>query len=161
MKRIFDRLHTASVFMVIVFLSLTPAVADDSGLTTDRGKIHITVEGFRDNTGVVRIALFRSGKGFPDKTEHAVWKGHLSIAERKASITLTEIEYGTYAASVYHDANNNGRLDKKWNLLPKEGFGTSQSTGEEKEGPKFHESSFDVKSDSVSVTVRLKYLHDR
>jgi len=122
-------------------------------------KIHIT--GFKNDKGVSRVALFYGKHGFPNDTKHAYWKGKGDIHDNESRLSINNIDYGTYAVSVYYDENNNGKLDKKWKLIPSEGFGTSNNARKEKEGPSYDLSTFEVNADSISIKIKLEYLFDR
>ena len=123
--------------------------------------VKILITGFKNDEGVARVAFFRGKHGFPNDTEYAYWKGECDIHDNESRLSINNIEYGTYAVSVYHDQNNNGKLDKKWKLIPSEGFGTSNNARKEKKGPRYDLSKFEVNADSISIMVKLEYFFDR
>jgi uncharacterized protein (DUF2141 family) len=126
-----------------------------------KGMVKILITGFKNDEGVARVALFRGMQGFPNNTEYAYWKGVYDIQDNESRLNINHLEYGTYAVSVYHDENNNGKLDKKWKLIPSEGFGTSSNARKEKEGPSYDLSEFEINADSISIKIKLEYLFDR
>jgi uncharacterized protein (DUF2141 family) len=125
------------------------------------GMVKILITGFKNDKGVARIALFCGKQGFPNETEYAFWKGECDIHDNESRLNINHIEYGACAVSVYHDENNNCKLDKKWKLIPSEGFGTSNNTRKNKESPSYDLSKFEVNSDSISIKIKLEYLFDR
>ena len=125
------------------------------------GMLKILITGFKNDEGVARVALFCGKHGFPNDAEYAYWKGECDIHYNESRLIINNIEYGTYAVSVYHYENNNGKLDKKCKLIPSEGFGTSNNSRKEKEGPSYDLSMFEVNADSIFIKVKLEYLIDR
>lgn len=50
----------------------------------------------------------------------ANWKQFSEIANSKATATFKDIPDGVYAISVYHDENDNDKLDLIMGMMPKE-----------------------------------------
>ena len=146
-------------FCTVLFILISVNVQTEE--PKKNGMVKILITGFKNDEGVTRIALFHDKHGFPNDTEYAYWKGECDIQDNESRLSINNIEYGTYAVSVYHDENNNGKLDKKWNLIPSEGFGTSNNARKEKEGPSYDLSKFEVNADSISIKIKLEYLFDR
>jgi uncharacterized protein (DUF2141 family) len=71
---------------------------------------------------------------------------------------LDTVPFGEYAVSAYHDANGNGKLDKKWFRIPAEGYGASNNKHAERRGPEFDESSFNVHAEETTINIELRYL---
>ena len=146
----------------VVLISIFPAVAQTprESPSVKTGTVAVHVTGFRNHEGLARFALFRGEKGFPNDTGKAYRKEVRDIDRDTINVHVDGVEYGTYAVSVYHDANSNGKLDRKWRIIPKEGVGSSNYTREKKRKPSFRESSFEVNSDTTYVTIAIQYLFD-
>lgn len=77
-----------------------------------------------------------------------------SLKDVKDITKTIELPVGTYAATVIHDVNNNGILDKNWMGMPTEPTGET-GTGEEKKGPPaFADCAFEI-TGSTQKTIRL------
>jgi uncharacterized protein (DUF2141 family) len=148
------------IILLVIVLPIEAQTTKESAVDST-GAVQIFVTGFRSDDGVARIAMFRGKKGFPNDSSKAYWKGISEIDNRVAKILLSAVKYDTYAISVYHDANRNGKLDRKWRIIPKEGFGSSNNTREEKQGPTYAESSFVIDSDSTYIDIEIEYLFGR
>jgi uncharacterized protein (DUF2141 family) len=147
------------IFFTVLFIFISVnAQAED---LKKKGIVRIHITGIKNNLGITRIALFSGKHGFPNDTVHAFWKGECDIQKNESRLSINNIEYGAYAISVYHDENNNGKLDKKWKLIPSEGFGTSNNARKEKEEPSYELSAFEVNADSILINIKLEYLFDR
>ena len=70
-------------------------------------------------------SLYASAEGFPKDSQKAIRRDSSSISEKKASCEFPGIEPGTYAVSLFHDENSNGKLDTNFLGIPREGVGAS------------------------------------
>ena len=119
--------------------------------------VHVAVGGFRNNVGVCRLLLFDRAKGFPDTPETAVVLRTDSIRAEAAAFTFT-VKPGSYAISVFHDENGNGKVDKTWYGKPKEGVGASNNPKLGFGPPGFDESTVLLDEKHSDVTIVLNYL---
>ncbi len=152
-------------FITLLLLSLaivsgrlaadTPSPQSDCIRT---GCIRIRVFDLRSHDGDLGIALFNQKKGFPGKVEKAFLKGGIS-SEGEAHVYVFEnVPYGTYAVSVMHDENRNGKLDSNFIGIPKEGVGASNNPRSKFGPPSFEDASFQLDRAEVDLDVHLKYL---
>jgi uncharacterized protein (DUF2141 family) len=63
---------------------------------------------------------------------------------------------GTYAVSVLHDENANGRLETNFLGIPREGAGISNNASPEFSAPRFNDAAFQLKADTVQ-DIRMGY----
>ena len=78
-------------------------------------------------------------------------------AGEAATIVFAPVPAGTYAVSVLHDENGNGRADMAL-MIPKEGFGFSRNPAIAFGPPRFSRASFGVNGASVQQTIRMRYI---
>jgi uncharacterized protein (DUF2141 family) len=117
-----DRIRVFSI-LAVCLLSLARCLAQAA--PPQRGVIHVDVVGLRNNNGQVFCALYASVEGFPKDSRKAIRRDTSSISGKKASCEFLGIEPGTYAVSVFHDENSNGKLDTNFLGIPREGVGAS------------------------------------
>ena len=108
------------VIGALIVLGLFSSVA-----LADGKRITVNVVGLHSNAGTVRCALFKSADGFPSAIEKAVAKTDSKIADHKATCSFDGEPAGTYAIGLIHDENDNGKLEKNFLGIPKEGIGSS------------------------------------
>ena len=72
----------------------------------------------------------------------------------KAVVIPIELEPGRYALSVYHDENNNEKLDANFIGIPKEPVGLSNDHTPKFGPPKYRKAEIEIGEDSV-VEIRL------
>tara|TARA_B110000090_G_scaffold142941_1_gene157083 strand:+ start:194 stop:610 length:417 start_codon:yes stop_codon:yes gene_type:complete len=114
--------------------------------------INVEMSGFESNKGKANIGLFNEEQTF---LREANWKRFSEINNYKATATFTDIPDGIYAVSVYHDENDNEKLDLIMGMIPKEDTGTSNNPKVKMGPPKWEESIFEAKGGQV---VNLKII---
>jgi len=60
---------------------------------------------------------------------------------------ITDLPAGEYALAIFHDENNNGKLDTNWLGIPKEKVAFSKAKMKTFGPPKFKECAFKMSSD--------------
>lgn len=116
----------------------------------------VTVTGIKNSNGVVRLALCPAGAKFPDCGKQATRTETLPIEGGQARITLTGLAPGSYAVSVFHDANNNNKLDT-FAGIPREGYGFSNNPAFQPRAPRFSETAIAV-SGADTANISLRYI---
>ena len=104
--------------------------------------IEVQVTGFDSNEGTARVGLFNNQDTFlytPD------YKLTSKISNQEASVVFVDIPDGVYAISVYHDEDDNGKLNLIMGILPSEDTGTSNNPSVKMGPPKWEESKFEIK----------------
>ena len=104
------------------------------------------------------VSLYASKKGFPDTPEISYSTLIKKITRTEDTVVFEKIPYGTYAISVLHDENSNGKMDKNWLGMPKEGCGISTNPKIGMGGPKFNDSVFTLNAKQMELTIGMRYL---
>lgn len=119
-------------------------------------KIVITITGFKSDKGKVMLVLHNDPKAFPSK-DHLAYKGATGVIKNHiATIVLENIPYGTYAVAVFHDENDNNKMD--FNLIgyPTEKYGFSNNAKVVFAPPKWEEAKFSVQAVTVTENIALQ-----
>ena len=85
----------------------------------------LSIQGLKSNQGSVRVAFYNKPDGFtqPKKALQLY-----SIVAEKGQVTMSvNLPPAKYAVAVFHDANNNGVLDKNAFGIPTEAYGFSNN----------------------------------
>ena len=69
-------------------------------------------------------------------------------------MTFENIPEGTYAVSIFHDENNNDKLDSNFIGIPKEDYGCSNNAKGFMGPPKWKDAKFELNSDKT-ITITL------
>jgi uncharacterized protein (DUF2141 family) len=136
-----------AVLTILFVLATTLVQAQTSTLT-------VTVTAVKNNTGKVMLALHNKAEGFPGS--NAVTYQAAYIQNNQAVFKLEKVAYGTYAISVYHDENSNGKLDTNFMGIPKEAYGASNNAKGGLGPPKYNDAKFELNSAEKSIVIKMQ-----
>ena len=148
MSKFFD--PAARVFTVtgIAFLSAGAAAP---------ASVEVGLAGLRNARGNVHLCMTKSPAHFPNCGDDPAAVKRSVPAAGAARIDVGGIVPGSYALSVIHDENRNGRLDTLLGI-PREGFGFSRNPVIRFGPPRFTQVRFDAGSGLSRQSVRMQYL---
>jgi len=128
-----------------------------SGATSGNAqhKLVVKVKNIKQSEGTVRVALFNSADSFLDKAYHTQ---SVKASGTEVTVEFTDLPAGDYAISAFHDANDNGQLDKNFMGIPKEGFGFGNNAMGAFGPPSFDKAKVDLKSGSASQEIELNFM---
>jgi len=87
-------------------------------------EIHLTINGIASDEGMLYIGLYNSEETFLGRR----YKSAMSrIVNGKVVVVFEDVPEGIYAVSVFHDENNNQKLDTNFMGIPKEDIGCSNN----------------------------------
>jgi len=138
--------------ILFLFLTLNYGFAEDP-----KGHIVITVSQIKNDSGLLRISLFDSKDGFPNKFKQALKFINRDSESPETKITFPDIPFGEYAIAILHDENNNEKMDTNFLRMPKEGYGVSNNVRGSFGPPKFEDAKFLVEQDSVFLSIEMSY----
>ena len=122
------------------------------------GEIRVVVRGLRNGEGRVGCSLFNDAEGFPrnrEKEYREMWTpihGGLAVCE------FNRIPAGTYAVTVLHDENFDGKMDFNWIGMPTKGYGFSHDARATLLPPSFDAASFGYNGEgTVSIVIDIVY----
>ena len=137
-------------------LAATGAASAEPEPAAATAALDITVRGINSGKGVIRLAICPPAAGFPDCKGREVRSASLPIANGQARIHFADFPHGTYAISVFHDANGNGKLDT-FIGIPREGYGFSRNPPFRPRAPRFAEVEF-VFNGAAASAISLRYI---
>ena len=123
------------------------------GVTVD-----VTITELRNTKGVIRACMSPDPDRFPRCQGDASAYRTVVPANGKAEIHFTGVKPGRYAIALLHDENDNGKADRVLGMMPREGFGFSRDAKVKMGPPKFDDAAFDIGSDAVHQTIRMRYM---
>lgn len=128
-----------------------------TGTTVAEIKLDISVVGVKSTKGQLVVLLFDKKAGFPAETEKALTVTKFPATEGTANLQLKVASAGDYAFTVFHDENENTKLETNWIGMPKEGIAVSKDAKGRMGAPKFEDAAIKIEQ-SQAATVHLKYL---
>jgi uncharacterized protein (DUF2141 family) len=112
---------------------------------SQNSNLSVTVLGLKNNTGALTAELYNA-KGKFLKTPYKTVS--TAIKSNTASVTFAEIPKGEYTVMVYHDENNNKKLDKNFIGMPKEPVACSNNAKGFMGPPKYDDAKFTISADT-------------
>ncbi|UWX53757.1 DUF2141 domain-containing protein [Maribacter litopenaei] len=107
------------LFTIIGIFWLTLGVAQTAAM----GVIELEITGMENDEGQMLVGLYNSEEGWLLKP----YKGAFGkIANGVTTVIFRDIPEGVYAISVFHDKDNDGKLNRLFGL-PTERFGASNN----------------------------------
>jgi len=137
------------VKIIIVFLlSQTVLFAQDN-----MGQnITVKITNLDGNAGKVYVALYNSETTFLEKK----YKSTIStIKDSSCEVVFENVPNGVYAISLFHDKNDNNKMDSNFLGIPKEDYGCSNNAKRFMGPPKWKDAKFKIQNNSVTQTIKL------
>jgi len=113
---------------------------------TAQNKIEISMIGFENNNGTVKVGLYNSESNF---LEREFKTSEATIKNQKAYVSFTNIPDGIYAICAYHDEDANNEFNMLMGFIPLESFGNSNNAPARFGPPKWEDAKFEVKNGTV------------
>lgn len=119
----------------------------------DQGQILLEIENIKQARGVMRIGVYADEDSYLKKAVHVQ---NIPVSKTGTmTLNLEDIPFGTYAISLYHDRNGNGKLDSNWMRIPKEPYGFSRNAAATFGPPKFQKAAFRHNQKITEVKIKL------
>ncbi|HVF33778.1 MAG TPA: DUF2141 domain-containing protein [Candidatus Saccharimonadia bacterium] len=134
-------------FAAIAALVMVPALAHGANL-------EVRIEGLRETSGHLLLALTDSADAWDGKAE-SVARKRQPVAATSERIRFEGLEPGSYAISVFHDANDNGEMDKNIVGMPTEGYGFSQNPMVMRKAT-YEEARFELAAGGSEIVIDLR-----
>jgi uncharacterized protein (DUF2141 family) len=129
------------ITLIISFVMTEMKAQENYGIT-------VVVNEADNNDGKIGIALYDTKDEFLD----VIFKETKSeITNNTYTVTFDDITSGTYAVSIFHDENDNGKMDSDFMGIPKEDYGCSNDASGFIRPPKQEDAKFYLK-ENKSIT---------
>ena len=116
--------------------------------------LSVHIKGVKNNHGNVFVELYNEAKSFRKSAQaFAILK--VPATEGIVTVKFDGVKKGHYAILAYHDEDGNGLLNKRFGMIPTEGYALSNNPvviGP----PSFEDSDFEVLDDS-ELNLALHY----
>jgi uncharacterized protein (DUF2141 family) len=115
--------------------------------------IKLSVDNITDTSGTLLWSMYGSKETY-DSESGPLFAGRSRVVGGTLDVTFHNMPSGSYAIKLFHDANDNGEMDKNIVGLPQEGYGFSNNVGSF--GPaSFSDAKVDVKQ-NTQISIRLR-----
>lgn len=118
-----------------------------------QNKLEIDIENITVSQGTLVISIFNSAKSFDQNEVQEGFFQKIVVGSTQLEVVFENLPTGRYAIKVYHDANDNQKLDKTWMGIPKESYGFSNNIMGIMGPPSFEQSAFEVDSNTQHTLI--------
>ena len=115
--------------------------------------LRVRITNIKQDTGSLRLALYDKREYF--LTEEAVQGVEVPVKMPEMEVELKGVAYGQYAVCVFHDINNNSKLDANFIRIPQEPYGFSNGRSKFIQIPNFEKSLFYFNPERKVIEIAL------
>ena len=133
----------------ILFLSMMLAAS----IAGAQNKLTVVVDGIEKSTGKVLVAVYDSA----NFQKQALYYGMAKVEPEQEEVTIVieNVASGKYAVAVFHDENDNNKLDTGTYGIPIEKYGYSNNARGAMGPPAFKDCMFTIEEDTeINITVK-------
>ena len=123
---------------------------------TETFDVTVNMSNFKNNKGMALVALCNTKESF---LVGGIKSAKLKIVNNACSVTFKDVPKGIYAVSMFHDENENNKLDTNFLGIPKESFGCSNNAKGFMGPPKWEDAKFEISNKDVVQNIQLKKLN--
>ncbi len=135
---------------------LAAAAIVGSASAQNANVITVTVEGLRNDKGMVRCGLYNSAVGFREPGKE--FKGEaVPISGGKANCVFNAVPPGSYAVAVFHAENGETQIETGMFGKPKQGYGFSRDAKGSFGPPSFDAAAYKYPGGSSVWPVHIEY----
>lgn len=122
-----------------------------------QAQLAVNVASIKGNKGKLVVCLYKNKDGFPTDPDKAIKVQSGAIAGNAVRIDFTGLEPGEYYISAFHDEKANGKPDRNFAGLPKEGVGM---INDDMKGmrPDFSKGHTTLIAGNQQVSIQLRYI---
>ena len=135
------------IFLIVFVFNSVIGFAQYNTLT-------VNITGISQLKGDIYVYLYTSEKGFPIEISKANKFLKDKVTKKSLSVSFKDVASGTYAISVYHDIDGNGKINQNFLGIPKEPVGVSNNTEGFMEPPKYEDAKFNLNTNK-SIEIKL------
>jgi uncharacterized protein (DUF2141 family) len=146
-----------SLFTALV-LSITEAVITLQNANAGSSNLTVMVDGLKNKNGQVCASIFAQSNGFPGQKERAIASQCIRSNNLDKGFKFDNLNPGSYAVALFHDANSDGKLNTGLFGIPSEGMGCSRNPRGLTGAPRFQDAVIMVVGQNNVIQVQLNYL---
>lgn len=123
------------------------------GPSSEKNDLTVTISNIKHIEGSLEIGLFDEDGRFLEEGQ-ARKSISVEVTGPSETFVIKDLPKGTYAISLYHDRNSNGKCDRNFFGIPKEPYAFSQNFKPKLSAPKFEDCQFEL-TDDHSMEIEL------
>ncbi len=140
-----NKILTISFFLLIIGLG--------SGYAQESGQLTVSISGFENKSGIVRIALYQGEENYMKKS--LISRDTVVYSQDEVVVLFSKVPFGEYAIALYHDENANGKLDKNFIGIPTEDYAFSNNADGRFGPPDYKDCIFIIDQKENTQTIKI------
>jgi uncharacterized protein (DUF2141 family) len=116
----------------------------------------VTIKDLRNQKGRLIFGVFKTAEGFPNVEKKSVY-WEVKDADVSGVTFTAHLPPGRYAASVLHDENRSGDMDRGVAGIPLEGYGVTNNPKPRLRAATFNEATFTLPPEGAEMTISVQY----
>ncbi|MCL6265504.1 DUF2141 domain-containing protein [Flagellimonas myxillae] len=117
-----------------------------------KATLRVQIQDIASDEGTLKVGLYNSA----EKWLEEVYMGESSdIKDGQCEVVFENLPFGTYGISVYHDENNNGKMDKYLGFFPKEDYACSNQAPAKYGPPEWKDAKFIINQKTNQQLIKL------
>ncbi len=137
-----------TIFLLIILSFLLPDIIYGQD---NKNELSLVVKNIRNDEGLVAVQLL-------NEEEEVIEARYISIKDKAAFTIFNDVYHGKYAIRIFHDVNQNEKMDFNWIGIPKEGYGFSGNPKITFGPPDIKEFLFQVDADKEIIINMVYFL---
>lgn len=115
----------------------------------------LNITNIQQSKGTLRIGIYDPTPAFGSDGAKPNYQKSISITKTDNQVIIFELPQGRYALAMYHDLNDNNKMDKNMVGFPKEPYGFSNNFRPKFSGPKFEDCAFELNDSPKTINIKL------
>lgn len=116
----------------------------------------VTIVGLRSTEGVVRLSVYDRAETFLEDNGR-IARHKENVTANPMQVMFARLSPGTYAISIVHDENDDGKLNRNMLGIPLEGYGFSNDAPVVLGPPSFEKAAVQLGQENKTITVTIRY----
>ncbi len=150
MKNLFKVIFVFGVGLTGESFAESTDILSENNLVDNTYSLDVVVRGVRNDLGSIIVSLCHEGEKFPGGCSISV-KGKAALGSTE--LTFDDLSEGVYAAALYHDENDDGKL-----TFIQEGIAFSNDSNLAFGPPQFAPASFNLDGEK-KIRINMRYFN--
>ncbi len=101
---------------------------------------------------MIRIGMFSSEESW---LAHSFMSKKARISNDRSTLIFEDVPFGEFGISLYHDENNNGKMDIRFSFLPKENYSCSNQVKGSFDSLNWVDAKFQLNKSNQEIPIKL------
>jgi uncharacterized protein (DUF2141 family) len=140
------------VALISLAFSANVLIGQREAVESSENTLTVHIQNIKSSKGTISVGVYDSSGNWLDKT--CMGKTG-EIIDGRATVVFEKIKNGNYGISLYHDENDNGKLDSGIFGIPTEPYACSNGAKGRFGPPKWKDAVFVIENDDAEHIIKL------